>query len=151
MKIFSSNITGLSPVMKKTSPTKNNPRESKRRNKTGAALYCSGRKEELQTTNSNYKQELLTSMAYSYEVSSVGPPLPPGQKGTRRERHPVQVVVDSKVVGAATTIINMVSVIWNRRPMTSILNNSPGQKKWGITTGQPCTTTNVTNGQINSS
>jgi hypothetical protein len=49
-----------------------------------------------------------------------------------------------KVVGAAATIIDMVSVVGNRRLRTSVLNNTPGQKKPGITTDQPFTTTTVT-------
>jgi hypothetical protein len=53
-------------------------------------------------------------------------------------------VVDSKL-GAAATSINMVSVVGNQHPTTSILNNNArGHNKRGIATGQPFTTTTVT-------
>jgi hypothetical protein len=46
---------------------------------------------------------------------------------------------------AAAATIDMVSVIENRRPMTSILkNNTPGQEKRGIKAGKLFATTTVT-------
>jgi hypothetical protein len=91
------------------------------------------------TTNNNYNQQLMTNMTDSSTFSSLGTPLFPCQKGTRRERHPD---LEPKVVNAAAPIINnMVSVSGNLRPTASIIDNTPDQNKSGIDKGQTFTTT----------
>jgi hypothetical protein len=77
MKRFSSNSTGISPVTKKTAPTKVNQQKAKEgSNRSSPGLFRESRK----TTNnnktqkkSNYKQQLITNKTYSSAVSSVGP------------------------------------------------------------------------------
>jgi hypothetical protein len=86
----------------------------------------------------------MTNMTYSSAVSSMGSPLSPFQKGTRRERH---FNPESTVVKAAAPSIDMVSVVGNRRPTTLIIDNTPEQNKRGIYKGQTFTTTTV-NGSL---
>jgi hypothetical protein len=88
MKRISSTNTGLSPVLKKPSPTKKGQEKTKEGAKQEQPWIVQvdkkNYKQQLQTTNNNYKQQLLTStMLFPSAVSSVGPPLSPGQKGTR--------------------------------------------------------------------
>jgi hypothetical protein len=78
MKRFSSNITGLSPVTKKTSPTKVYQEKAKEGAKQDQPWIVQGvkktYKQQQNTKNSNYKQQLITNKIYSSTVSSVGPP-----------------------------------------------------------------------------
>jgi hypothetical protein len=78
MKRFSSNITGQSPVMKKTSPTKISQEKVKEGAKQEQPWIVQGAKknykQQQNTKNNNFKQQLMTNMTYSSTVSSVGPP-----------------------------------------------------------------------------
>jgi hypothetical protein len=79
MKRFPSNIRGLSPVIKKTSPTKISQEKVKEGAKQEQPWIVQGskknRKQQQNTKNNNYKQQLMTNMTYSSTVSSMGPPI----------------------------------------------------------------------------
>jgi hypothetical protein len=93
MKRFSSNITCLSPVMKKTSPTKLNQEKVKEGAKQEQPWIVQGvkknYKQQQNTKNSKYKQQLLTNKTYSSAVSSMRHPLylPKGER--ERDQEPV--------------------------------------------------------------
>jgi hypothetical protein len=114
MKRISSTTTGLSPVLKKPSPTKKDQEKIKEGAKqeqpwivqVGKKNY----KQELQTTNNTYKQQLLTStVTYSSAFSSVPPlsrPVKMGQdesvippEGSRPEGSPDEGIHDYHIYG----------------------------------------------------
>jgi hypothetical protein len=93
MKRFSSNITGISPVTKKTSPTKVNQEKAKEGARQEQPCIFQGvkrtYKQQQNTKNSNYKQQLITNKTYSSAVSSVGPPLSLAKGERKREQESV--------------------------------------------------------------
>jgi hypothetical protein len=122
MKRFSSNITGLSPVMKKTSPTKISQEKVKEGAKQEQPWIVQGAKknykEQQNTKNSNFKQQLMTNMIYSSAVSSMGPPLslPKGERNIDPE--------SVAATAAATTNIKLSVDDRRRRSTISTIDNS---------------------------
>jgi hypothetical protein len=130
MKRFSSNITGLSPVTKKTSPTKVNQEKAKVGAKQEQPWIFQGvkktYKQQQNTKNNNYKQQLITNKIYSSAVSSMGPPLslPKGERKREQES-----VAETSV---ATDSIKLYVDDRQCRSMTSKIVNAPARNNRGI-------------------
>jgi hypothetical protein len=142
MKIFSSNITGLPPVMKKTSPTEISHEKVKEGTQQEQPWIVQGAKknykQQQNTKNNNFKQQLMTNMVYSSAVSSVGPPLylPKGES----QPDPESVAATA----AATANMNLsINDRW-RYSTTSTIDNAPALNKRGVDEGNKVTTAHVT-------
>jgi hypothetical protein len=142
MKRFSSNITDLSPVMKKTSPTKISQEKAKEGAKQEQPWIFQGAKknykQQKNTKNNNFKQQLMTNIKYSSAVSSVGPPLylPKG------DQQPDLELVSANAADTANTNL---SVDDRQRCSTTLtINNAPALNKRGIGEGNKVTSATVT-------